>query len=533
MNKIIATASRTSYDEVPYPSHPFTQSHPDRLAVIATLLGLKPPRVEYCRVLELGCASGGNLIPMAEALPESTFAGIDLSDRQIGEGQRAIAALGLKNIKLERRSITDIGSDFGQFDYILCHGVFSWVPPAVQDHILAVAKRNLALDGVAYVSYNTLPGWHMRGMIRDMMRYHTAPLKDAAERVGQARGLLDFLAKSVAGEKDPYGLFLKSELEMLVQLSDAYLFHEHLEDFNEPLYFYQFAERAKSKGLRYLGEADVSVMVPGHFPAEVAGVLQRLSTDLVHVEQYMDFLRNRMFRQTLLCHDQHEPRYHLQPEGLTAFQVASPVRPTADKPNLHSTEFEQFDSPKGMSISSRDPIVKAALAVLGEVWPESLPFAKVRAQARARLTNSLVQDAATIAEDTRRLGLAFLQFYTNSAMGLVELRVRPVRASNRLGERPVARPLARWQAAQGPYVTNLLHELVPLPDFERHILQRLDGQHDRARLVEALHELVGRGELTVQQEGEPVKEPEPTRKLLREALEQPLATFARSALLVG
>lgn len=73
----------TSYDEVPYESYPFAQTHPDRLATVATLLGLRPAPVEQCRVLELGCAGGGNLIPMALTLPESTFVGIDLSARQI------------------------------------------------------------------------------------------------------------------------------------------------------------------------------------------------------------------------------------------------------------------------------------------------------------------------------------------------------------------------------------------------------------------------------------------------------------------
>jgi tRNA G46 methylase TrmB len=109
----VTAPCRTSYDEVPYVSHPFAQSHPDRLAAVAALLGLRPPPVECCRVLELGCASGGNLIPMAEALPEGTFVGVDLSERQVAEGQKAVAALGLHNIRLHAISITDIGPDFG------------------------------------------------------------------------------------------------------------------------------------------------------------------------------------------------------------------------------------------------------------------------------------------------------------------------------------------------------------------------------------------------------------------------------------
>src|SRR5262249_32631371 len=138
------TTPRTSYDEVPYESHPFPQTHPDRLASIATLLGLRPPRIDRCRVLELGCAAGGNLTPPAFGFPESSFVGVDQSTVQIAEGQQLIAELGLNNIRLEARSILDVGADFGRFDYILCHGVYSWVPAAVQDKILDICKKNLA-----------------------------------------------------------------------------------------------------------------------------------------------------------------------------------------------------------------------------------------------------------------------------------------------------------------------------------------------------------------------------------------------------
>lgn len=90
----------TSYDRVPYKSHPFRQSHPDRLAVIATLHGMSPPAIERARVLELGCASGGNLLPMADQFPEATFLGIDLSARQIQDGQRLIERAGLRSALL-------------------------------------------------------------------------------------------------------------------------------------------------------------------------------------------------------------------------------------------------------------------------------------------------------------------------------------------------------------------------------------------------------------------------------------------------
>ncbi len=185
-----------TYDEVPYASLPFPDTHPDRLATVARLFGLNPPDISHCRVLELGCASGGNIMPMAELLPDSTFVGIDLSRRQIDAGQEQLKELNLSNVELRHASILDVDDSYGKFDYIICHGVYSWVPDTVQDKILAVCKQNLNPTGIAYISYNTLPGWHMRGMVRDMMRYHAGRFDDARSRIGQARALLDFLVKA-------------------------------------------------------------------------------------------------------------------------------------------------------------------------------------------------------------------------------------------------------------------------------------------------------------------------------------------------
>src|SRR5262245_28858455 len=125
------TAEHTAYDDVPYPSLPSRRTHPAHLAAIGRLRGLAPPPVRRCRVLELGCAAGGNLLPMAADLPDSTFVGVDVSARQVEAGQRALGQLGLTNIELRRLNLLEAGDELGTFDYILCHGVYSWVPRPV------------------------------------------------------------------------------------------------------------------------------------------------------------------------------------------------------------------------------------------------------------------------------------------------------------------------------------------------------------------------------------------------------------------
>lgn len=529
----MAATQQNTYDEVPYESYPFPQAHPDRLATVATLFGLQPAPLGHCRVLELGCAAGGNLIPMALALPESQFIGLDLSQRQIGDGLKLIERLGLKNVELKHQSILDVTADLGRFDYIICHGVYSWVPRPVQDKIMAICKENLACQGVAFVSYNTLPGWHMRGMIRDMMYYHASHFAEPSMRVRQSRNLLDFLAKSVSQENTPYSLLLKTEVEMLRRSRDSYLFHEHLEEFNEPLYFHQFAERAATVGLRYLGEADLHVMVPGNYPPEVASVLQKLSPDIIHIEQYMDFLRNRMFRQTLLCHQELKPNYGLRAEQLTQFAIASSAKAVSAQPDLHGTTVEQFRGPGGITLNSSIPLAKAAMLCLSEAWPQALSFVELRNRARARLQPHEHIEPAVIAQDNQALGQCLLTCYTSASSSLLELHVHPARFEMEVSERPVASPLARLQAAVGPAVTNLRHETVRLGDFDRQALLHLDGTRDRAALVDTLFDIVQRGLLTVCENQQPITDPQRLRLILQPALQEQLRRLARSALLVS
>jgi methyltransferase-like protein/SAM-dependent methyltransferase len=526
----MASAAPTPYDEVPYHSNPIAQTHPDRLATVALLFGLRAPALETCRVLELGCAAGGNLIPLAVTLPDGRFVGVDLSQRQVAMGQKTIDALGLRNIRLEHRSIVDIGPEFGEFDYILCHGVFSWVPAAVQEKILDLCKQHLAPSGIAYVSYNTYPGWHMHRMIREVLCYHARRYTEPAQRIGEARAFLDFLAGAVPQENSPYGMLLKNDLEFLRQREDWYFFHEFLEEVNEPIYFHQFAERAASRGLQYLGEADVTMMTVGTVPPKVEQVLRQLASDLIHLQQYLDFLRNTQFRQSLLCHDGIVLDRMRRPENLTAFQVASPARPVAAQPDLRSTAVEQFKGPQG-SLSTNDPLMKTAMMVLIERWPQSLSFEALGAAVWQRLYPQGGPDEKARAGEMQKLAARLLNGYTTTK--LVELRMQPPRCVVEVSARPVTCPLARHQAAAGVPVTNRRHEARDLEAVNRQLLCMLDGRHDHAALLDQLLAWAAEGKLTVQEEGQKVSEAARLRALLERTLKVQLEVFARSALLVA
>ena len=143
----------------PYASGAYAESHPDFLSGIGRLFGVPTPDPDNCRVLELGCADGSNLLPMACELPNSKFVGIDLSQKQIDVALKAVQETGIGNARFHAINMLDADDVLeGKFDYIIAHGVYSWVPDAVKQRLLEISKNYLTPNGVAYISYNTLPG---------------------------------------------------------------------------------------------------------------------------------------------------------------------------------------------------------------------------------------------------------------------------------------------------------------------------------------------------------------------------------------
>jgi methyltransferase-like protein/cyclopropane fatty-acyl-phospholipid synthase-like methyltransferase len=530
MQQVIENEKTSTYDNVPYDSHPFPQSHPDRLATIATLFGMKPQPIDNCKVLELACASGGNIIPLAQTMPKSHFVGIDLSKRQIEDGQKVVKQLGLKNIELKHVDLKNLDESLGKFDYIVAHGLYSWVQGDVQEKILEVCEKFLSANGVAYISYNTYPGWHFRGMIRDMMLYHAGQLTDPNAKAGQSRALLDFLAQSVPSENNAYGIMLKNEVEVLKNQRDSYLFHDHLEEENEPMYFHQFIEKANKHGLQFLGEAEFSTMLTSNFPAQVGETLRKISTDIVRTEQYMDFVRNRTFRQTLLCRADVQLNRNLSFEQVKQFMIASPIKPVSENPEITVAKAETFALPNGVQLTTPQPLVKAALQHLGEIWPKAIKFDELLNKALAKVAPNVIQDKNAAAAQSQLLGADLLTAYSTNA---VVFRTHELPFVSEVSKTPKASDLAKFQAENGNYVTNQLHEIVTIDIFSKHLLALLDGKRDHKQLIDELTKLVKADTLVVQKDGKQVKDGEALKESLTTAMDESLSKMAKAAVLVA
>jgi methyltransferase-like protein len=467
---------------------------------------------------------------MAVALPNSTFVGIDLSQRQIDEGLEMIERLELSNIELRHKSITAFDTE-SEFDYIICHGVYSWVTREVQDAIMKICARHMAPNGVAYISYNTYPGWFMRGMVRQMMCFHARQFDETQQQVDQARALLDFLIEAAPSNSDSlYKGLLDHELQIIRNRADSYLYHEHLEETNEPLFFYQFVERAGENELQYPSEVDFSSMLPGDLTAEAQTTLDKISSNIVHTEQYMDFLRNRMFRRTLLCHSSVNLERSLGPDQIHDLYVSTDLRRESESSSPNSYAPEKFTTPSGTTATISNPLLKAALSILEDTSPQAEKVSGLLSQAYEVTSDMLVRDSKNIQQDAEMIARLLLELYSRA---LVEFRVTPQPYVSVAGDLPQATPLARWQAENISYVTTMRHTTEQLGDLERRLIVLLNGKNKLSDIQKGMRKLVLDGDVVVEHKGQRMTEETLTDDIVRKIVDRGLRQLCGKALLVA
>lgn len=475
-----------TYDQVDYPCYPFSQTHPDRMATIATLMGMQPASVEQCRVLELGCGTGANLYPMAEAFPNSEFVGIDLAAAPIEAGQCAVAELGFKNLHLHRADIMQVNETLGKFDYIIAHGVYSWIPPPVREQLLKVCRQHLNEQGVAYISYNAYPGHYLRQLPRDMMRMHTRSINEPMEKVTQGLALLQLILKRFEtkenAQADLFGHLIANNLDELQGYRHREgIYHDILAEENTAFYFYQFAQQAAQQGLQYLSEADFCEIQPMYFPEEVQAVLNQFGEEhLILKEQYMDYLKCRIFRQTLVCRSEVKLDRKPQPQLIRNMFFSAPGLKNLGEINLAAGAIEEFKVTERTKLQTDFPPAKAVLLELATIRPRTVSYEELITCASRRLHPDKIfsaEEQNTICEI----------LYSAYCADVIELRTVDLKIAAQVGSHPKTTTLARWQAARQDIISNLLHASVDVEaPLTLRLLRLLDGERDEAQLLNEL-----------------------------------------------
>lgn len=415
-------------------------------------------------MLELGCGDGGNALAIAQTLPGASVVGLDAAGAAIERGRVLASAAGLRNVELRRADLTD-HPIAGEADYVIAHGVYSWIPPAARGALLEWCRRCLAPHGIAFVSYNAYPGSYLRDMARDILAFHLRGVAGPDDRLAMAHELMETIV--AAETPSPYARVLREHLQRMLTFSDALLYHDDLAPISTPFYFHEFIEHAAHHGLQFLSEADLSDSQLRDVPERVAEFMATVPDDVVVREQYLDFFTNRMFRQSLLVGAAASVRREIYEDRIDGLWLSCPAR----------WDGERFTTPSGSSMTTSDPGVAAAMHELCDRWPESIQFDELLVRAARRL------GAAALSPDAvDQLRGVMFEAYLGRFV-LLHGCALPVTA--RAGERPVAGALARAQCRAGAaqLTTQLGTNWAPETELQRRLIPLLDGRRDRDALA--------------------------------------------------
>lgn len=516
---------QTEYDDLPYPSYPYHDTHPNKLCSMGILFGMQPAAVDQCKVLELGCGSGSNIIGMAAGLPDSSFTGIDLSKNEIKLALQKKQALKLKNLDLQQKNILDIDKTFGKFDYIICHGVFSWVSEDIRNKILSICRDNLTDNGIAYISYNTYPAWHTHEMVRDMMLFHIRDIKDKHKSIVAARELLNSITK-IARPNSPFQTFLRFEAERMMKFSDPYFYHDQLSQINQPFEFYKFADLLTAHKLQYLCETDLPSTLPRNFSKKTMELVEKYGNDIINVEQYLDYVMNRAFRKTLICNQNTKLNRTLDPVKVKDFYYTSSFKPEMQHEQLSKNEMA-FKSDINSRLVAKDPLSSTIWLYLKEHYPQPLSLEQIKSDLLKQLKQ---QGNETVSENQMAehiMGNLLLGY----SIGGVDFYTQPAPLTTAISNKPTTTALARYEATAQNWVTNQLHCVVHIDSIHQYVIPLLDGNHDHNALIYKLLDLVKKGKLTVRAHKKRLSDEE-IISILQTQLHTILKNLARQALLI-
>lgn len=465
------------YEELHYSSRPYEFTAPANLAGLARLHGIDAPIIENARILELGCASGGNLIPHSMTHPGAELVGIDLSPSQIAVGQELVDTLECRNVTLHAMSVEHLPADLGQFDYVIAHGLYSWVPTHLQETILQVMKRHLSPKGIGFISMNTHPGWLQIQAIRDAMIFSSRTANEALRRSALARQMLSDLKEATQSMQTSYASLINEEWNLLDGKADSYVAHDHLGSQNHPVYVEEFLVRAEDCGLQFLTDSDARLVYSENFSGPLVARLQGLAS-VPEQQQVIDFFVNRRFRRTLLCNaglELRPPDVSLDTGIYLYTQIAE--HPPFDSQSLAPGQSLQFRTYEDQVVTLDDPIFKAMfyLFIRHSGSPISLPdlFQQLSELAKVQIEKPLRDRLLTT-------------LLTLIKRGIVKVSSEPARYNRRKSEQPEASRLARHQSSDSDLVVNLRHQNVALPPFERFLLRHLDGSQTLSAVVEKM-----------------------------------------------
>jgi SAM-dependent methyltransferase len=469
--------SKTSYDAIRYPGTVVPNTSPNHLALCSLWHQGPRPLPERYRLVELGCGDGANLLPLAFYHPGSDFIGIDSSAEELERARRGAASLGLKNIRLVPQDVRVlVSTDFEPCDYIVAHGLYSWVPQDAREALLGFCRQTLTPSGLAYISYNAQPGWAIRRLVREIL-LRARPVREAAldQKAQRAQQVAARLLEDLPSRDYAYAVLLADELERVRNARPGYVFHEYLAEVNDGFWLGDFVRDARGHGLDYLGDAQFGRW-EGYVPEQIRSALAGRKLDRVEQEETADLIGDRYFRASILCRAD-APRTSATPRALLdEVRIAGSLSAQSDAFDLTEGLAEGFIGHGRAEVTLEASITKAAVLLLASRWPSALPLDTLHRQALDFLdTHGHAKSQSCLAQLSDDVITLF-------EAGQVDLRLGPGSAPGRSSEPPKAHALARFEAGHREALTTRAHLSLPLSPGALAITRALDGCRSRVDL---------------------------------------------------
>jgi SAM-dependent methyltransferase len=416
------------YDELPYRSLPVEWTAPERLALASLLHGGPRAPLERYRVLELGCADGANLLPLAYYRRHATFVGVDAARSQIDIANAGKSRLDLSNVEFVHADFLNANEELsGEFDFIIGHGVFSWVPDHVRDAMLRLCAKRLCRGGLLYLNYNTHPGWKVRGMVRDFLLAHSAWTSNLRLRAESAQDVAARIVSSLTVSDHAYSKLISDEFNFVAQSDLSYVAHEYLATDNQPYWRSEFMTLVGLHEFEFVADADFNYS-SGRIPEDVAPRLLKEHIIGRAVDDTVDLLCYRQLHSPILTRHPFARRLPSREEFAALF-VASCLAPSS--PSVAG--FPMFQHPSGYQVEAKEDAIQRGFEALQPLWPRGLR------------TGTLFQNLDNVIEDLKLL----------QRNGLIELRCVETCDHGINSE-----PLKRLERGKGGYFTTPYHTRV-------------------------------------------------------------------------
>ena len=425
-------------DDVSYVRHFIDDLAPARLRLAAALNGLVPPPAtdfDYC---ELGCAHGDTLVALAAAHPDARFLGVDLLAEHVASAKKLAKEGALDNVGVLERDFSQLlAEDLGPFDYVVAHGVLSWIGPDKRKALIDFASTKLKPGGLLFVSYNAMPGWSAVEPLRQILLNGGGGESSSLARAEKGLAFAHAL-RSAGAEYFASNPSASAMLDTMTKAGLSYVVHEYLHEHWSPMYFARVAWEMAAGDLHFAG---VLPLFANFRDTALSPSLARALahvTDRIELESLRDFATNEFFRRDLYVKGR-APRTEDNTNAYfeeTVFGLLGPVSKTVKLPHrelvLEGESFEAVAEALTYGARTFEADARPALrklVVAEQVVPTTRPTLATKTfDASARFEIPLAFNQCTVRKIGGEAPLLLVSPVTGSAHSISALEALALRA---------------------------------------------------------------------------------------------------------